>query len=254
MSGSNTQFLVNKNGNRLAYDYAGGAEPLCIFLSGFGSDMSGTKAQFLKQDCALRGQAYLLLDYSGHGQSGGDFLNGSIASWCMDALTIIDHVAKQHKVGLVIGSSMGGWIALHVALRRADFIKGLIGIASAPDFTRDILSQMNEAQIEAIESKGVFYEPSQYGGPVAISSALLKDSDSMCLLDADIDLTIPVTLMHGQQDQDVPWQKSERLAELLRKTSAETIFVPDGDHRLARAEDLSILKQAVLDMLTKMGY
>jgi alpha-beta hydrolase superfamily lysophospholipase len=81
---------------------------------------------------------------------------------------------------------------------------------------------------------------------VAISSALLKDSDSMCLLDDDIDLTIPVTLMHGKQDQDVSWQKSERLAELLRKTSVETIFVPDGDHRLARAEDLSILKQAVL--------
>lgn len=254
MTGSNIGFIRNKNGDHLAYDYAGGAEPLCIFLSGFGSDMSGTKAQFLKEQCRASGQAYLLLDYSGHGQSGGDFLHGSIASWCMDALTVIDHVAKQHEAGLVIGSSMGGWIAVHIALSRPDFIKGLVGIASAPDFTRDILSQMNEAQIGAIESQGVFYEPSQYGGPVAISSALLKDSEAMCLLDGDIGLTIPVTLMHGQRDQDVPWQKSVLLAGRLKQADVSLEFVPDGDHRLSRDEDLALLWRMVLAMMQKMVY
>lgn len=252
MTGSNIGFITNKNGDQLAYDYGCGTDPLCVFLSGFGSDMKGTKAQFLKEQCAARGQAYLLLDYSGHGDSGGQFLEGSIGSWCDDALIVIDHVRQNHKTGLVIGSSMGGWIAVHVALSCADFIKGFIGIASAPDFTNDIVAAMNDEQRQAIDTEGVFYEPSQYGGPVAISRALLTDSAPMCLLHNDIPLTIPVTLIHGQADKDVSWQKSVLLAGRLKQADVRLEFVPDGDHRLSRDEDLALLWRMVLAMMQKM--
>jgi pimeloyl-ACP methyl ester carboxylesterase len=250
---TNPQFMRNRYDLNLAYDFGHGSEPILIFLSGFRSDMTGTKAQFLKQKSIERGQAYLLLDYSGHGQSEGIFEDGSIRMWYDDALEVIRHLCPPDQSIIVIGSSMGGWIALHVALALKNNVKGLIGIASAPDFTRTIWHEdMNEAQRQEMVETGVIYEPSKYGGPVPFTHKLITDSESMCLMDHPIDLPIPVALIHGQADEDVPWQRSQRLAENLPNSAVTTHFIADGDHRLSRPEDLAIFDRVVLDMVQKI--
>ena len=251
---TNITTILNRDGIKLAYDYGVGRAPVIVFLSGFRSDMAGTKAQFLKQQCMARGQSYLLLDYSGHGQSGGEFTDGSIKSWCDDALDVIDAVLPLDAPLLVVGSSMGGWIALHIAVKCASRVRGMVGIAPAPDFTRDIWNnELDDAGRDLIKRDGVIYQPSEYGDPFPITYKLLIDSDSMCLMDAPIDLSIPVALLHGKMDTDVPWQLSQKLAQNLPNATVNAHFIADGDHRLSRDQDLSLLWRAVLDILGKIS-
>ncbi len=246
--------ILNRDGISLAYDYGAGNAPVVVFLSGFRSDMTGTKAQFLKQQCTHHRQSYLLLDYGGHGQSGGEFTDGSIKTWCDDALDVIDGVLPSDVPLLVVGSSMGGWIALHVSLKRASRVCGMVGIAPAPDFTRTIWNEeLDDTGRDLIKREGLILEPSEYGDPLPITYKLLTDSDSMCLMDAPIHLTIPITFIHGKMDKDVPWQLSERLAQNLPNALVNMHFIPDGDHRLSRDQDLSLLWGVVLDILGKIS-
>jgi pimeloyl-ACP methyl ester carboxylesterase len=251
---TNIRFFKNRNNLNLAYDYQQFNDPLIIFLSGFRSDMNGTKAQYLKNICIENKFSYLLLDYSGHGQSSGEFTEGSIASWFEDALEIINDVKPNHKTAMVIGSSMGGWIALHVALQLKGFVKGLIGLASAPDFTKIIWDHelSPELKIE-ITKNGVIYEPSKYGGgDVPITLKLIQESETMCLTHAPIDLNIPVTLIHGLDDTDVSFKRSKLLANIIKSPEIQTYFIENGDHRLSRDEDLTLLSRVVLDMVQKI--
>lgn len=231
---------------KLAYHYEEGDAkcPTLVFLPGFRSDMGGSKAQYLMAQCKMRGQSCLLLDYSGHGQSEGRFEEGTIGQWISDAIYLIDHTTKGDV--LLIGSSMGGWIGLQISMQRKNRIRGFIGIAAAPDFTRKIVSRFSEEQKVDLIRQGFFSVPSEYGDDLIITQKLLDDGDAQSVLNRDLNLDIPVILLQGMQDDDVPWKMTEIIKSKLPQ--AEIILIEDGDHRLSRQEDLAVLEKAVLEM------
>lgn len=228
----------------LAYCATAGAGPGIVFLGGFGSDMTGTKATALEAAATRRGQAFLRLDYSGHGQSEGRFVDGSIGAWFADALAVFDAITEGPQI--VVGSSMGGWIALLLARARPDRVKALVGIAAAPDFTARLLSgELSEAQRETLLTDGVLYRQSDYGDPMPITRKLVEDGANHLLLEAPIPFSGPVRLLHGQCDPDVPWQLSLRIAERLESDDVRITLIKDGDHRLSRPRDIALLIDTV---------
>jgi pimeloyl-ACP methyl ester carboxylesterase len=228
----------------LAFVHAPGAAPTVLFLAGFRSDMTGGKALHLERHCARAGRAYLRFDYRGHGASGGCFEEGCVGEWCEDALAVLDLVAEGPVV--LVGSSMGGWIMLLAALRRPERVRGLVGIAPAPDFTHDlILPGLTLAQRLTLECHGVLLLPSAYGEPTPITRHLLEDGERHLLLRGPIPIRCPVHLLHGQRDPDVPWRTSLRLAAAVESPAATVELVKDGDHRLSREEDLRRIAAAV---------
>jgi pimeloyl-ACP methyl ester carboxylesterase len=232
-------FLAHR-GAALAYRHLPGAGPLVVFLPGYMSDMAGSKAEALAAWAAGRGQAMLRLDYSGCGLSGGDFLDGSIGRWTADALAVIDHVAPGGRVVLV-GSSMGGWIALRLGLLLGHRLAGLVGIAAAPDFTVWGLD-MTEADHAALAAQGWFSRPSDYdSGGYRYSRALIADAPAQLLLVGPIAITAPVRLLHGQRDDAVPWRLATDIADLLCSDDVQLTLIKDGDHRLSRPQDLALL-------------
>lgn len=241
------RYLKREHGSALAYrkleaQGEGKALPTLLFCGGFRSDMEGTKAQFLEEKCRVRGQGYVRFDYSGHGASGGAFEDGTIGVWTQDTLDILDTLTQGSV--LIAGSSMGGWIALLCALARPERIKGIIGIAAAPDFTRDIYRDcFTPALREQMAAQGFIDVPSEYSEtPYRITKALIEDGEKHCLLDRRIDLDVPVRLLQGMKDTDVPWQKAYRIKKALADESlAEVFLIENGDHRLSRPEDLSLL-------------
>lgn len=246
-------FLKRDGKPDLAYDYQAGSRgdlPTLVFLPGFRSDMQGTKAVFLANHAAQTGQACLLLDYSGHGASGGRFEDGTIGLWTADALDVIDAFAGENV--LLIGSSMGGWIGLLCALARKDRVKGFIGIAAAPDFTRDILRRMSAQQHADMAAQGYFSVPSEYGEPLLITNALIKDGETHCLLDSTIALECPVRLLQGKKDVEVPYPWAERIYAALTTHDKKIVFREEGDHRLSTPEDLSILASLVDELSDKV--
>lgn len=234
-------------GADLAYCHRHGAGPLLVFLPGYMSDMTGAKAAAVDAWAAARGRACLRLDYSGCGASGGDFLAGSIGRWADDARAVIDHVAPGGRV-VLIGSSMGGWIALRLGQALGERLAALVGIAAAPDFT-DWGLAITAADREALASQGFFARPSGYDpAGYRYSRALLEDAPAQRVLGSAIAITAPVRLLHGQQDEAVPWRLSLDIAERLRSDDVQVTLVKDGDHRLSRDADLALLL-ATLDQL-----
>lgn len=243
-----TGWLDRGDGVRLAWAQLAGRAPTVVFLPGFKSDMNGSKALAVRDFCAGRGQAMLRLDYSGHGESGGGFTDGSIGQWCADALRVIE--ARTEGALLLIGSSMGGWIALLLALRLGARVSGFVGIAAAPDFTEDLMwAAMAPPEREKLLREGMLLMPSQYGDPTPITSALIAEGRRHLLLRGEIALDCPVRLLHGQQDPDVPWERALRLAARLRGADVQVVLVKDGDHRLSRPQDLSLLTQTVAGLV-----
>ncbi len=221
--------------------------PTLVFFTGFASDMDGTKAAFLSDACAARGQGFVRFDYRGHGRSEGAFTDGTIGTWKQDALDVIDTLTSGPL--LLVGSSMGGWIALLAALARKDRAAGLIGLAAAPDFTRDISLRMNELQKKALAEEGAFPLPSDYGEkPYCITRALLKDGERHCLLSGAIDLQCPVRLIQGMKDTDVPWQMAYRISAAITGEDKEVYLREEGDHRLSAPEDLALLEKLVAEV------
>jgi pimeloyl-ACP methyl ester carboxylesterase len=211
------------------------------------SDMTGSKAEALAQWAETRGRAFLRLDYSGCGASTGDFLDGSISRWAGDARTVIDHVAPGLPVVLV-GSSMGGWIALRLGLALGPRLSGLVGIAAAPDFTRWGL-EITAADRDALSVQGWFTRPSGYDpAGYRYSRSFIDDAPTNLVLDAEIPLTCPVRLLHGQQDDAVPWAISLDIAARLRSTDVHVLLIKDGDHRLSRPGDIARLLATIEDL------
>ncbi|MEJ0015635.1 MAG: alpha/beta hydrolase [Acetobacteraceae bacterium] len=236
------------DGTRLDGTRQDGRGPTVVFLPGFRSDMTGDKATSLAAFCAARGQAMLRFDYSGHGASGGRFEDGTIGRWADDALTVIDRLSEGKLV--LVGSSMGGWIALLAARARPERVAALIGIAAAPDFTEALMwAAMDEGQRAVLMRDGVWPRPSQYGESYPITRALIEDGRRHLLLDAPIALDCPVRLLHGQADPDVPWETSLRIAERLTGTDVQVTLVKDGDHRLSRPQDLALLHRTLAPLL-----
>lgn len=247
-------FLANDIGTPLAYDYAPGAQPAVVFLGGYRSEMTGTKGEFLAAWCRERGQAFLRLDYSGHGLSGGEFVDGTIGRWRDDALAVIEHCLPGPCV--LVGSSMGGWIMLLVARALGARVRGLVGIAAAPDFTRDLMwDAFDAATREALNSDGIVYLPSEYDeAGLPVRKTFIDDGDRHRQLVDDIPLTCPVYLLQGRRDADVPWTTAERLAERLAGDDVTVTYFKDGDHRLSSPPQLDYLAATVAHLLGRLGH
>jgi pimeloyl-ACP methyl ester carboxylesterase len=242
--------ITGRLDGRLAYAKLRGSGPGIVFLPGFRSDMQGAKALALRDHCAARGQAMLRLDYSGHGESAGRFEDGTIGQWAADAIAIFDALAEGPQI--LVGSSMGGWIALLLARARPDRIAGLIGLASAPDFTAKLMwPAFTDAQRDAIIDHGVLHLPSQYGEPTPITRALIEDGRRHAVLDAPIPLACPVRILQGMRDPDVPWRHALALVEAIQGDDVRLHLIKDGDHRLSRPEDLRLLAETLDSLLAQ---
>lgn len=244
--------LDRGNGTDLAWIRLEGTGPTVVFLPGFRSDMTGDKATALAAFCAEQGKEMLRFDYSGHGASSGDFLDGTIGAWADDALAAIDALTDGPLI--LVGSSMGGWIALLTAIARPARMAGLIGIAAAPDFTQRLMwESMTPAEQATLQRDGVLYVPSQYGDPTPITKKLIEDGAKRHVLTGSIPIACPVRLLHGQADPDVPWELAMRIAEQVDTPDVRVILVKDGDHRLSRQSDLALLRTTLTGLLGEDG-
>ena len=244
-----SRILTRPDGATIAYHRLEGRSPGVVFLCGFLSDMAGTKALALDALCRARGQGYLRFDYQGHGESSGAFVDGTIGDWTEDALAAFDALTEGPQV--LVGSSMGGWIALLLALARKERIAGLVAVAPAPDFAEDLMwGAYNEAKRATLLSDGLIEEPSDYGEePYRITRALIEDGRSHLLLCAPIALDCPVRILHGTRDDSVPWERSLTLADALASDDVEITLVKDGDHRLSEEPDLARLCRTLETLL-----
>lgn len=249
INGTNPLILARPDGATIAYHRLAGEVPGIVFLGGFRSDMTGTKALYLEDYCRSRGRAFVRFDYFGHGASGGDFAEGTITRWRDDAIAVIDSLTTGPQI--LVGSSMSGWIMLLAALARPERIAALVGIAGAPDFTEELLwPRLTPAQRQEIEERGRVVLPSDYDpAGYLYTSALIEDGKRHLLLRGPIPLDMPVRLLHGLRDESVPWQLSLRLAARLASRDVAVILVKDGDHRLSTPPDLALLAQT-FDALT----
>lgn len=225
----------------LAYRPIAGRGPTVVFLPGYASDMQGSKALALADWTKRNGRACLRFDYAGCGESDGAFADQTLADWRDDALALIDTVTTGPL--MLVGSSMGGWLMLLVALARPERVCALIGIAAAPDFTDWGYSDQEKA---SLLRDGHLHQANPYGPEATLTTAALwRSGAALCLLDSTIAIDAPVDLLHGQADADVPWSIAMRLADCLRSAQVRVTLIKDGDHRLSRAEDIALLLSTV---------
>lgn len=238
-------FLELSDNHRIAYVFNEGVLPCVIFFGGFKSDMTGAKATALEASCKANGQMFLRFDYTGHGKSSGEFKDGTIGMWKRDALAVIDNIGAEKNI--FVGSSMGAWIALLCARERQEKLVGLVGIASAPDFTEKLIWQRLSIELqEKLQNDGIYYAPSCYGeDDYIITMQLIEEARGHLLIDAEIELNVPVRLLHGTLDADVPWQMSATLLQRISSKDATLTLIKDGDHRLSQPEQLNIICEAV---------
>jgi len=241
---SEPSFLHLATGEQIAYDHISGDAPGVLFCGGYTSDMTGTKASALARYCRSQGRAYTRFDYRGHGASAGRFADGTIGSWTGDALTVVDRVTEGPLI--VVGSSMGGWIMLLLALARPARVQALVGIAAAPDFSEDLLARASAAERRQLAEQGYWLQPSAYGdAPYPVTRSLIEDGRQHLVLRGPIPITCPVHLLHGQRDPDVLWQIALRLAECLESDDVTIELIKAGDHRLSRESDLARITAAI---------
>jgi len=256
-SGPEPSFIeVGQGGaaRRIAVRARAGAAPGLFWLGGFNSDMKGTKALALDQWAADHGRACVRFDYSGHGESGGKFVDGTIGRWLEESLAVFEQLCTGPQV--VIGSSMGGWMALLLARELAKrprnaALAGLVLIAPAPDFTEELMWKGFSPGIrQEIETTGVWLRPSQYGDgtPYPITRALIEEGRNHLLLGGSIDVGCPVHILQGGQDPDVPWRHAFALAHRLPADDVVLTMIQDGDHRLSRPQDIARIMAAVAEM------
>ena len=240
---------------RIAVRVRAGSEPGLFWLGGFNSDMRGTKALALDAWAAEHGRACVRFDYSGHGESGGTFIEGTIGGWLAEGVAVFEQFCRGPQV--VIGSSMGGWMALllarAIANREAASAKlaGLVLIAPAPDFTEQLMwNSFSDEVREEITAKGVWMRPSEYGdgAPYPITRALIEEGRNHLLLGSAIEVGCPVRILQGAQDPDVPWQHAFALAHRLPAEDVVLTMIQDGDHRLSRPQDIARIMAAVAEM------
>lgn len=245
------QHHTTASGYRIRYGHQPGRAPGVLFCCGFRSDMESTKATALAEWCAAEGVAFTAFDYFGHGKSEGEFKDFTIGTAIEGAIEMLDHVATGPQ--LLVGSSMGGWVALKAARERRGQVCGIIGVAAAPDFTdRLMVGRMTPEQRRALVDEGVVYvysDATQSEYP--ISQAFLDEAKTHLMLDDAIGLDIPVHLFHGQADMDVPWETALILSEKLTSDEVSITLIKDGDHRLNRPSDLALLMEAVGRMVEK---
>jgi pimeloyl-ACP methyl ester carboxylesterase len=247
-NGNRVERLPRPDGNSVAFASTAGRTPTVVFLGGFRSDMTGTKAMMLEAWAQRTGRAYLRFDYLGHGQSSGRFEDGTIGRWLDDSLAVID--AKTSGPLVLVGSSMGGWLSLLVALKRPSRLAGLVLIAAAPDFTeRMLLKGLSAEDREILQREGRLERPSQYSPePSVFTWKLIEEGRNHLVLDKRLALPCPVRLLHGQSDPDVPWEYSLQIAQHLEASEVVTTFIKGGDHRLSTPADIARLIATVEEL------
>lgn len=241
--------LARPDGATIAYHRLAGGTPGVVFLGGFRSDMTGTKAVFLEDYCRRRGHACLRFDYFGHGASSGDFAQGSIGRWAEDAVAALDELTEGPQI--LVGSSMGGWIMLLAARARPERVRALVGVAAAPDFTEDLFwARLDLATQQAFRAAGVITLPSEYDpAGYTYRMDLFEEARRHLVMREEIALDCPVRLLHGMRDDSVPWQTSVRLAERIRGRDVAVTLVKDGDHRMSAPQDLARLAGTLDELL-----
>jgi pimeloyl-ACP methyl ester carboxylesterase len=246
------EILSRDGGATIAYRSLDGKTPGVMFLGGFMSDMQGTKAVEIERYCRAAGRAFVRFDYQGHGESSGEFADGTIGCWAADAIAVLDECTDGPQI--LIGSSMGGWIMLLAALARPDRVAGLIGIAAAPDFTEDLMwDRFDQERRDTLQRDGVYCEPSEYGdAPYTITLNLIDEGRSHLLLRRPIALHCPVRLLHGMRDESVSWMTTSRIAEKILSEDVRIFLVKDGDHRLSRDQDIARLKLTLDELLSDL--
>lgn len=234
-------------GRRLAFHRTPGRGPGVVFLGGYRSDMTGTKAVFLEAWARARGRAFLRFDYTGHGASSGAFEEGALGDWARDAGEAIAALTEGPQI--LVGSSMGGWIALLLARRIPDRIAALVGIAAAPDFTQAMWQGLDEAGRARLLADGRITEPSAYSdAPYVFTRRLIEDGRANLVLKSPLDLPFPVRLLQGSADPEVPVALALRLLEHATCPDLRLTIVKDGDHRLSTPAQLDLIA-ATLDAL-----
>jgi pimeloyl-ACP methyl ester carboxylesterase len=241
-------YLTTAEGRRIAYELTEGQGPCVVFLGGFKSDMTGTKAIYLRAWAQAQGRAFLRLDYSGHGASGGDFLEGAIGDWFEDARVVIETATSGPLV--LVGSSMGGWIALLLARAIPDRITGLVGIAAAPDFTEDSMWASFTPAQKAELAAGQVALPSDYSdAPYIITRRLIEEGRTRLVLRDPLPLPFPTRLLQGTDDTDVPPAVALRLLDHASGPDIRLTLVKGADHRFSSPECLALISAAVTEVL-----
>jgi pimeloyl-ACP methyl ester carboxylesterase len=244
--------IITPQGRRIAYHAQAGAGPGIVFLGGFKSDMEGTKALHLQDWAMQTGQAFLRFDYSGHGCSGGAFTDGCIGDWVADAAAVIDATTQGPQI--LVGSSMGGWIALLLARTMPDRVAGLVGIAAAPDFTQGIWDALSADARDALLRTGQIEQPSDYAdAPYIITRRLIEDGRMHQVLTTPLHLPFPVRLLQGSADTDVLPTVAMRLFAHVTGGDIRLTLVKGADHRFSTPGCLAMVTAAVTDILELIG-
>jgi pimeloyl-ACP methyl ester carboxylesterase len=243
-----TQFLETGTGRRLAYHRFSGREPGVVFLGGLRSDMTGTKAVYLEDWARRSGRAFLRFDYSGHGQSEGEFTDGCIGDWAEDAEAAIAGLTEGPVV--LVGSSMGGWIGFLMAKRMPERLAGLVTIAAAPDFTEDgMWASWSEAQRAELMKEGRLALPSEYGEDMIVTRRLIEDGRERLVLRAPLEMDVPVRMLQGTADADVPMDVAMRLLGHLDGPDIRLELVKGADHRFSDPACLATITRALEEIL-----
>ncbi len=246
-----TTKIENSRGQQLFCEYSVGTGVGVMFLPGFKSNRLGTKALFLAEYCRQRGAPYLTLDYSGHGDSEGNFAEGNISDWLQDSADALAQLGQDRK-WVLVGSSMGAWVAMLLALRTQGSIVGLLTIAAAPDFTERLVWDRLPDEIQGQLKNGEpWMRPSEYdnGSPYAITYQLIEDGRHHLLLSQAIALDIPLRALHGLADNDVPWQQSLQMVEQWSGVDARLELIKGGDHRLSEPAHLELMQSRLDELL-----
>lgn len=248
-----TEYLATDHGSRIAYVRTPGKGPELLFCGGFASDMTGTKATTLEAHARARGYAFTRFDYSGHGQSSGSFAEGTIGLWKRDALAVLDQITDGPVI--IIGSSMGGWMALMLAKERPERCAALIGLAPAPDFTEDLMWAGFCQEIrDTLERDRIYRQPSDYSDePYTITMDLIEDGRNHLVLREPLPLSMPIRLLHGMRDTDVPVSVSHRIVEHVSSEDVRLTLIKAGDHRLSTDADLALLLANVDELVATVG-
>ncbi|MDA7592553.1 alpha/beta hydrolase [Rhodobacteraceae bacterium] len=243
-----TKFLTTHTGQKLAYSMTKGNGPSVIFLGGFKSDMEGSKAIFLEKWARQKSRSFLRFDYSGHGQSSGDFLSLGIGDWFKDSMQIIELIDNNDLI--LVGSSMGGWISLLLSRELGKRLKGLVTIAAAPDFTEDSMwRNFTEEQKSEVLSKGIIYLPSEYGEPYPITRYLIEDGRQNLILREPLDLQCPVRLMQGTEDTAVTRETALKLFDHINGNDLSLFFKRGADHSFSDQGCLEIIEKNLENIL-----
>ncbi len=244
----NCKFFDAPSGRRLAYHQLDGESPGVVFLGGFKSDMQGSKAIYLQEIAQKQGRAFLRFDYSGHGQSSGEFTEGCIGDWAQDTIEIVSALTDGPQV--VVGSSMGGWIALLLARHMPMRVRGLVGVAAAPDFTEDSMwAGFSEAQRAMLLQDGQIGLPSEYAdSPYIITRRLIEDGRTRLVLRTPLKLPFPMRLLHGTADESVALSVPLRLLAHAEGEDMRLTLVKGADHRFSTPESLAMIENAVAEL------